>query len=195
MEPTERAAGTPNSRQPSPPVLIELGAPHADVENDPKPFTPKVPRNTPRNTVQSPRDVQKQRPQRQVVRKRRRILSNGQTVDVIEVHHHHHHIHPSSTTVMSEPISSTAPVAAGAAFPDTPQFMMDPMGDIHPMPIGGGTWSNPVPQISFQQSTIQNKCTIILGCIICPIATFICIILWLAAFGIIAITDVFGNPW
>lgn len=121
------------------------------------------------------------------VRKRKQMWSNGKPVEVIEVHHHHHHVHP----VPEQAVRGGAPPIS-AAFPAT---MHDPMGDIHPMPIGAGTWSNPVPQISYQQATCQNQFTIILGCIVCPVATFICVVIWLAVFGVIQLTDIFGNPW
>jgi len=103
--------------------------------------------------------------------------------EVIEVHHHHHHMHP---------------VASGGAFPNHKQWstmFQDPMSEIYPMPIGAGTWANPVTQQTYQQSTIQNNFTWILGwCVCCP-TTAICIIIWLVIFGIFTWDQVFRSPW
>lgn len=185
----------------SPPVIVDLDDNGAKdtVETE----------NTQKTATAKARDGQRQdpavgasvyprsqlRPQSQgvargrMVRKRKRVLDNGKSVDVIEVHHHHHHVHPPTTTAAAPADWGNFPPAAyGWAMPD-------PAGDIHPIPIGAGTWGNPVPQISYQQPTAQNQFTIILGCIVCPVATFICIVIWLAVFGIIELTDVFGNPW
>jgi len=154
--------------------------------------------------------------QTRVVRKRKRVLRSGaggggKSVDVIEVHHHHHHMHPFPQAPLSESsypqsppalclpsVSDTAPNTAPLS---NAGWVVPPGGPTtthyphRPLPAGAGTWGNPVPQISYQQPTVQNQFTIILGCIVCPVATFICIVIWLAVFGVIQLTDIFGNPW
>lgn len=91
---------------------------------------------------------------------------------------------------------------AGLEMPATPlpsavplQYFHDGMGGVHAMPIGSGTWSNPVPQVSFQQPTIQNNFSWVLGWLVCCPALFCCVVIWLVLFGVIDWTDIFGNPW
>lgn len=130
--------------------------------------------------------------QQQIIRRRERSKGSLEVQrtsrstdgrDVIEVHHHHHHMHP---------------MVSGGVLPTHQQWstmLQDTMSDIYPMPIGAGTWANPITQQTYQQSTIQNNFTWILGwCVCCPTAA-ICIIIWLVVFGIFTWDQVFRSPW
>jgi len=146
--------------------------------------------------------------------RRRRPLA---PVQVIERHYHHHHVHPDATSAVAasiplgegpvgDPLAvvppTTMPVEHGfvptdrnLVYASAPANEVWGPGSIPaPLPVGG-TWANPVSQMSFMQPTTQNNCTWIWGWILCCPALFCCCVIWLVLFGVIEWTDIFGNPW
>lgn len=62
-------------------------------------------------------------------------------------------------------------------------------------PIGAGSFANPVPQAAFQSPTIANHCAWICSCILYCGILFCLAICLLIFFGIVTVSQVFGDPW
>lgn len=63
------------------------------------------------------------------------------------------------------------------------------------LPIGAGTFADPVPPRTFEQPGLTNTFQCILGWVLCCPTTFVCVVLWLVLFEVIDWDDVFDSPW
>lgn len=160
----------------SPSVVIDLSAQATTTPKDPceapSLFTEDVSKDVAARTVP--------KPQKNVNRHIRNRRSSSNVIK--EVHYHHHHLH------------STGAYPALQAQGNFPVWVGDG-GEVYPLPIGASTGGNPVPQQSFQQATVQNNFTWILGWLVCCPTTYVCIVIWLALTGVIAWGEFFREPW
>lgn len=172
MQPTDTPA---QLRGVSPPVIIDLTKPSAT--NEEKTLSAS---SSPTTAAATAARIPEQP---QVIRQRRSGYNVSQKV--VEIHYHHHHMH----ALPPEACGSTNAVA-GAPF----RWKSD--ADVQPLPVGASSGGgNPVSQMSFQQPTLQNNFTWILGCLVCCPTTFVCVMIWLAIAGVIAWDEFFRSPW